>query len=199
MKMIQQNTLKPLTCAQLRDAMREGLPVVQLTHYTGKWSNGYQVVRQYHFESQQQAEEFKAKNNLESTNLYGWNGRYWTTDSRESARKANATAAAQAMRAVNSPAQQAAAKANGVKGGRPKGTSRPTVRTMRKLADKYGITWHVQGSGWVINGIQQHYTFDTSTGGERYCLASYLVNWGAFQLTPEDYDAARFAAACGHK
>jgi hypothetical protein len=41
------------------------------------------------------------------------------------AKKIDPSAAARAMRAINSPAQQAASRENGTKGGRPRGSVKP--------------------------------------------------------------------------
>jgi hypothetical protein len=70
-----------------------------------------------------------------------------------------------------------------------------SLRTIRKLADKYGITWHPQGNGWVINGVQAHYSYAANTAGEKAALVDYMTNWGRDAMIPEDYNTIREAKA----
>lgn len=69
------------------------------------------------------------------------------------------------------------------------------LRTIRTLATKYDLTWHVQGGGWVINGIQQHYSYSSDNAGEKAALVDYMVNWGQDAMTADDYSTVRTAQA----
>lgn len=65
------------------------------------------------------------------------------------------------------------------------------LRTIRTLANKYNLTWHVQGGGWVINGNQQHYSYKS----EKAALIGFMLNWGQAAMTSNDYDTIRTAQA----
>lgn len=60
------------------------------------------------------------------------------------------------------------------------------LKLIRKIADKYNLSWHVQGGGWVINGIQQHYIYKDNNSGEKAVLVDYMVNWGRQCMSEDD-------------
>lgn len=61
------------------------------------------------------------------------------------------------------------------------------IRTIRNIADKYGLVWHVQGDGWVINGVQQPYWFGRNSG-EKAVLVDYMARNGKGSMSATDYD-----------
>lgn len=74
-------------------------------------------------------------------------------------------------------------------------TKNINLRTIRNLADKHDVSWHVQGGGWVINGVQQHYSYPSTSAGEKAALVDYMINWGQDAMTDEDYAIVRTAQA----
>ena len=69
------------------------------------------------------------------------------------------------------------------------------LRAIRTIADKYKLSWHVQGGGWVINGIQQHYSHVSTSAGEKAALLDYMANWGESFMSEEDFATVRAALA----
>ena len=84
---------------------------------------------------------------------------------------------------ARSESKAAAARANGARGGRPSSD----LRAIRKIADKYGVLWHKEGGGWVINGIVQAPYYPQSNAGEKCVLVDYLTKWGRGVMAEEDY------------
>lgn len=74
-------------------------------------------------------------------------------------------------------------------------TTTITLRTIRKIARKYDLTWHQQGGGWVINGAQQHYSHGANTAGEKSALVDYMATWGQHAMSGDDYNTVRDAQA----
>lgn len=65
------------------------------------------------------------------------------------------------------------------------------LRTIRKITDKYDLSWYAQSGGWVINGDQQHYSYPADTVGEKAALVDYMVNWGRHCMSDDDFGIVR--------
>lgn len=69
---------KPLTCNQALQSMKAGT-AVKLVIYTGERSTlGYSLTKEACFSSTTEAIAFA--DNAPNFNLYGWNGRHWSSD-----------------------------------------------------------------------------------------------------------------------
>lgn len=69
------------------------------------------------------------------------------------------------------------------------------LRTIRKIANKYDLSWYAQGGGWIINGIQQHYSYTADNAGEKAALVDYIANWGQHCMSDDDFGTIREAQA----